>query len=146
MDFDPLISDIHNAISFTCIVTQSDSNLLSSSNSANRNDEDQTFTRAVWNANVLNDFKREIDAKQIHQESNDLDLLLQGQTENIYMEERVIEVCGRVSKILVSAAEKSGMIMTKTVKLKGNMKRFSQACFNDECGRVNLKEIMKASL
>ena len=142
MNFDPLISDSHNAVPF--IITQSDPNLLSSPSSSNRNDEDQTFTWAVGNANVLNDFKREIDAEQIQQVSNDdLDLLLQGQIETIHMEERVNDVCGKVSKIPVSAAGKSGMIMTKTAKQKDNKKRLFQPWFNDDC-KVKRKNYLNA--
>ena len=61
MDFDPLISDVHNAIVFNII--QRDSNAPFTLDSAMCNNENQSYTRATRNNNSINDFKSNIDAE-----------------------------------------------------------------------------------
>lgn len=72
LDFDPLISDVHNAVSFDII--QKDFICLPTSNTASCNHEDQSYTRATWNANFVTEFKNKITLEQILHLSNDLDL------------------------------------------------------------------------
>ena len=99
------------------------------------NNKNQSYTRATWNNNSINDFKSNIDAEQILQVSNNLDLLLQGRNENMNFEGKINDICGKVSKILVSAAENSGLIITKPIINKKHNKHNIQPWFNEDCER-----------
>ena len=61
MDFDPFISDVHNAIAFNII--QTDLNAPFTLDYAMCNNENQSYTCATWNNNSINDFKSNIDAE-----------------------------------------------------------------------------------
>ena len=60
-------------------------------------------------------FNINIDVEQILLVSNNNGILLQGQNENVNMGACVNDVCGKVSKILVSAIENSGLIISKII-------------------------------
>ena len=58
---------------------------------------------------------------------------MQGHDENVNLEGNINDICGRVSKILVSAAEDSGLIITKRINNKKCNKRKIQPWFNEDC-------------
>lgn len=70
----------------------------------------------------MTEFKNKITPEQILHLSNDLDLFLQDHGEDVDVEEGINDFCSKISKILVSAAERSGMISTMNVTQKNTRK------------------------